>query len=160
MMTFKDRDEEEAVAPLESGPRDPRVRKVIALMQEHYHRDLTLGKMAHSVHLSTWHLCHLFKTETGKPPAQFLKSIRMEEARRLLESTVLSVKEVVNKVGMSDQSHFVKDFKRAYGNTPTRYRSTLGQDQQTRARAVVAAVGSYPPGGNGNQAKPQEQQNE
>ena len=125
MRLKKTGEEETAVAPLGGGPKDPRVRKVIALMQEHYDRDLTLGKLASSVHLSVWHLCHLFKTETGRPPAQFLKSIRMEEARRLLESTLLSVKEVLNKVGMSDQSHFVKDFKKIYGRTPTNYRSAL-----------------------------------
>lgn len=130
-MTLKKREEDGAAAAttttLAGGPKDPRVCKVISLMQEHYDRDLTLGKLADSVHLSVWHLCHLFKTETGRPPAQFLKSIRMEEARRLLESTLLSVKEVLNKVGMSDQSHFVKDFKKIYGRTPTNYRSALAR---------------------------------
>ncbi|HVF27600.1 MAG TPA: AraC family transcriptional regulator [Pyrinomonadaceae bacterium] len=121
------------------------MRKVIALMQEHYNRDLTLGKLADSVHLSVWHLCHLFKTETGKPPAQFLKSIRMEEARRLLESTLLSVKEVVNKVGMNDQSHFVKDFKKVYGHTPTKYRCASSRmSAGTRIGGAVEADFNHP----------------
>ncbi|HEV2705530.1 MAG TPA: AraC family transcriptional regulator [Pyrinomonadaceae bacterium] len=141
-MTLKNTGESE-VSALTTTPdeeaQDPRVRKVIALMRDNYHRELTLGKLADSVQLSVWHLCHLFKNETGKPPAQFLKSIRMEEARRLLESTVLSVKEVINKVGMSDQSHFVKDFKRAYGDTPTRYRSSL-RAEQPRANAAAASA--------------------
>ncbi|HEX8853857.1 MAG TPA: AraC family transcriptional regulator [Pyrinomonadaceae bacterium] len=131
---------EVSTTSLQMEARDPRVRKVIALMRDNYHRELTLGKLAGSVQLSIWHLCHLFKHETGKPPAQYLKSIRMEEARRLLESTVLSVKEVINKVGMSDQSHFVKDFKRAYGDTPTRYRSSRRAEKERPRAPVVAAA--------------------
>lgn len=121
-MKFDTTNAEETAGRCASGAQDPRVRIVIALMRQHYGRALTLARLADAVHLSVWHLCHLFKMETGKPPAQFLKSIRMEEARRLLESTLLSVKEVVNKVGMNDQSHFVKDFKKIYGETPTKYR--------------------------------------
>jgi transcriptional regulator GlxA family with amidase domain len=144
-MTLKNTGESEVSATGSNAEaQDPRVRKVIALMRDNYHRELTLGKLAGSVQLSIWHLCHLFKNETGKPPAQYLKSIRMEEARRLLESTVLSVKEVINKVGMSDQSHFVKDFKRAYGDTPTRYRSSRRADRE-QPRVASAAAASVTP---------------
>ena len=47
----------------------------------------------------------------------------MEQARELLETSYLSVKEVMARVGVADESHFVRDFKKAYGRTPARYRA-------------------------------------
>jgi two-component system response regulator YesN len=94
-------------------------------MEENYQRDLSLEKLAQSVNLSIWHFGHLFKTETGKSPVQYLKTLRLAQAQKLLETTFLSIKEVMTKVGMRDQTHFAKDFKRAYGLTPTRYRASV-----------------------------------
>src|ERR1051325_1362044 len=108
-----------------SAEMDQRVQKVIEFLEEKYKRSVTLAVLAESVHLSVWHLSHLFKAETGSSPARYLKDYRTQEAKRLLETTFLSVKEVVSKVGMGDQSHFAKDFKKAYGLTPTRYRAAV-----------------------------------
>jgi transcriptional regulator GlxA family with amidase domain len=104
---------------------DPRVQKMMAYMEENFQKDLSLEKLAQSVNLSIWHFGHLFKTETGKSPVQYLKSLRLAHARKLLETTFLSIKEVMTKVGMRDQTHFAKDFKRSYGLTPKRYRAAV-----------------------------------
>ena len=65
----------------------------------------------------------LFKAEIGKTPAQYLKSIRMREAQRLLLTTFLSVKEVMNRVGIADESHFGHEFRKTYGLAPSKYRA-------------------------------------
>ncbi|HEX8000411.1 MAG TPA: AraC family transcriptional regulator [Pyrinomonadaceae bacterium] len=106
-------------------PMDARVRKAIAFIEENYQRDLSLERVAAAVHLSIWHLCHLFKSETGQTYVRHLKTVRMQRAKILLEDNLLSIKEVMNKVGMRDQSHFAKDFKRAYGLTPSQFRASL-----------------------------------
>jgi AraC-like DNA-binding protein len=46
----------------------------------------------------------------------------MHDAATLLTSTFLTVKEIMVRVGFSDESHFVRYFKRSYGMTPTQYR--------------------------------------
>jgi AraC-like DNA-binding protein len=102
-----------------------RVRTVIEQMQGDPSQTLTLGKMAESVNLSPPYFCYLFKTITGVPPAKYLKLLRMQEAAVLLTTTFLSVKEIVRRVGLTDESHFVRDFKRYYGVTPSEYRSTV-----------------------------------
>lgn len=104
---------------------DQRVQKVLAFFEESYMRSVTLAEMAETVNLSIWHLSHLFKAETGSSPARYLKTYRLREAKKLLETTFLSVKEIVSKVGLGDQSHFAKDFKKAYGLTPTEYRASV-----------------------------------
>ena len=102
-----------------------RVKRVIELMQGDPSRNFTLGKMAESVNLSPPYFCYLFKTITGVPPAKYLKALRMQQAATLLTTTFLSVKEIVRRVGLTDESHFVRDFKRIYGMTPSEYRNSV-----------------------------------
>jgi AraC-like DNA-binding protein len=108
---------------------DQRVQQAIRLMQENLSRKLIPGEIASAVNLSLAHLRYLFKEETGKSPAQYLRALRMREAGRLLETTFLNVKEVMHRIGVQDESHFTRDFKKVYGMTPAQYRS--------RPRAVV-----------------------
>lgn len=100
-----------------------RVRQVIERMQGDPSRTFSLGEMAQSVNLSPPYFCYLFKSITGVSPAKYLKTLRMQQAATLLTTTFLSVKEIVRAVGCSDESHFVRDFKRIYGVTPSAYRN-------------------------------------
>ena len=101
---------------------DQRVLTVIALMKHDPRQALPLSRLAQTVNLSTTRLCYLFKAETGTPPARYLRALRMQDATTLLVDTFLSVKEIIARVGFTDESHFVKNFKRIYGLTPTEYR--------------------------------------
>jgi AraC-like DNA-binding protein len=101
---------------------DQRVLTVIALMKHDPRQALPLSRLAQTVNLSTGRLWYLFKTETGSPPGRYLKTLRMQHATNLLADTFLSVKEIIARVGFTDESHFVKDFKKIYGVTPTEYR--------------------------------------
>ena len=106
---------------------DPRVEQVIAFIRKNYHRKLTLAEMAATVHLSRFRLSHLFKIDTGTSPERFLSKVRLEEAKRLLEGEFLTVKEVMNQVGISDPSYFTRRFKAAYGVTPAKCRRVLNK---------------------------------
>jgi transcriptional regulator GlxA family with amidase domain len=100
-----------------------RLQKVVYLIQKDLSRKVTLSEMAQAVNLSAEHLRRLFKSEIGMTPVQYQKKLRLLEARRLLESTFLNVQEIMVRVGLSDDSHFVRDFKKIYGLTPAQYRS-------------------------------------
>lgn len=78
--------------------------------------------MAASVNLSYSRLEHLFKAETGITPVSYLKKLRIEKARELLETTFLTNQQIIVKVGICDESHFIRDFKKAYGLQPSQYR--------------------------------------
>jgi transcriptional regulator GlxA family with amidase domain len=100
---------------------DRRVRAVIAFMKGNLHRPLSPAQMAKLVHLSPSHLRQLFKSEIGTSLARYLRQQRMAQAQKLLETTFLSVKEVAANVGITEVSHFVRDFEKAYGVTPARH---------------------------------------
>ncbi len=102
---------------------DQRLQIVIALMKEELHRDISLHELASSVNLSLSRLHHLFKAETGTTPAHYLRFLRMERAKELLEFTFMSVKQIMVSVGVQDRSHFEREFKRMYGLTPTQHRA-------------------------------------
>ena len=101
---------------------DYRVKKVIALMKKYLHQGWSASRLAQFVNISPSRLHQLFKDETGLPPAKYLRQLRMEQAKELLETSYLSVKEVMAQVGVTDESHFVRDFKRSYGCSPAKYR--------------------------------------
>ncbi|HEU4766716.1 MAG TPA: helix-turn-helix transcriptional regulator [Pyrinomonadaceae bacterium] len=92
-------------------------------MREDVRGELSLAEFAQSVNLSVWRLCHIFKSDVGMPPMRYLRLLRMERAKYLLESSFLSVKEIAYRVGLTDESHFVRDFKSTYGSSPALYRS-------------------------------------
>jgi len=97
-------------------------------MREDVRGELSLAEFAQSVNLSVWRLCHIFKTDVGMPPMRYLRGLRMERAKDLLESSFLSVKEIAYRVGLNDESHFVRDFKSTYGSSPALYRLHFRQN--------------------------------
>lgn len=101
---------------------DPRIAHVASFIRDNYHRRLTLTEMADTVNLSRWRLCHLFKESMGTSPERYLTKVRLEKARQLLETEFLTVKEVMNRVGIADASYFARSFKSAYGVTPGKYK--------------------------------------
>lgn len=113
---------------------DSRIQKVLILMENNLHKKQSFKQIARSVNLSLWHLHRLFKAETGMTPAKYLKHLRMQKALNLLETTFFSVKEIMLKIGVRDESHFIRDFKEAYGMTPIRYRTLFLADDSTKTR--------------------------
>ena len=85
------------------------------------------------VNLSPSRFRHLFKQETGTSPAQYLKDIRLDRAEKMLRTTFLSIKQILKQVGIASNAHFVHDFRRKYGATPTAYRR-LHRRKRQRAR--------------------------
>jgi transcriptional regulator GlxA family with amidase domain len=101
---------------------DARIETVLHIMRQSFAEQLSVSTLSAVVNLSPTRLRQLFKHETGRSPMRFLKDLRLQRARQLLDSTFLSVKEVTSLVGLEDVSHFVRDFKKQYGLTPTEFR--------------------------------------
>jgi transcriptional regulator GlxA family with amidase domain len=104
---------------------------VISVLERSFEEHFSQLELAHRVNLSPSRLCHLFKIETGMAPLQYQKALKMEKARHLLETTFLSVKQIMKTVGIRDESHFVRDFKRHYGLSPLAYRAKNQHDSKS-----------------------------
>ena len=65
----------------------------------------------------------------GVAPAQYLKQVRLRQARTLLQHSRLSIKEVAALIGANDLSHFSRDYKALHAESPG----------QTRREALVAS---------------------
>jgi AraC-like DNA-binding protein len=120
---------------------DQRVITVIELLRHNLDREWPIQELARAVNLSPSRLHQLFKEQTGVSPAKYLKVVRLEHAKGLLETSFLSVKEIRNKVGIRDESHFMRDFRSAYGLTPTQYRARHFLD--ARAADEEAVTGQF-----------------
>jgi transcriptional regulator GlxA family with amidase domain len=116
------------------------VQAAMLYIEEHCSAVLSLDNVAKSLNLSGSRLRHLFKDDIGLPPTKYLKRLRMQRAKDLLTSTFLSVKEINTKVGGTDLSHFVRNFKTAYGMSPLRYRLSMLKRNHGRLVAGFAAA--------------------
>jgi transcriptional regulator GlxA family with amidase domain len=82
----------------------------------------TMAELSRAVNLSRAHLTRLFRRETGMSPACFGRTLRLDYARRLLQTSFLSIKQVMAASGWNDPSHFSREFKRRHGKSPLAFR--------------------------------------
>ena len=115
---------------------DQRIASVINSMETAIDGRLTVTALAAAVNLSPSRLTVLFRCETGVSPARYLRALRMERARHLLERTFLTVKEVMAFVGVHDPSHFARDFSRYHGVPPSRLRERSWPPDSSRRQQV------------------------
>lgn len=100
---------------------DQRVQAVLDLLGESIDTKPPVKELADAVNLSPSHLRRVFKAETGIPLNRYLKSLRLQKSKELIEHTFLNMKQVMFAVGVKDKSQFARDFKRLTGFTPTQY---------------------------------------
>jgi transcriptional regulator GlxA family with amidase domain len=106
------------------SPRmDERVEKAVLFMEGNCHRKLSLRQIAAGVGMSRSRLSALFVMHFEVSPMRFLKAIRMRQAKALLQSSSLNIKEIAAYAGFNDMSHFVRDYGRLYGQSPTMTRN-------------------------------------
>ena len=106
---------------------DARIVVISLVIADGLRVSMRRAELCRSVNLSPSRLQHLFKSEMGQTLEQYRKDARMHEARLLLRTTLLSVKEIMHRVGVSSASHFAHDFREACGLSPTEYRSRAQQ---------------------------------
>ena len=91
---------------------------VLQLMERHRNEPLSVVDLARAVNVSPSYLRRLFRSQFGESPSQYDRNVRLDQARELILTTFLSVKEVMVAVGWRDPSHFSREFKRRHGVGP------------------------------------------
>lgn len=100
------------------------VDMVKSYIDTHYGEDLDLVSLAEKVYLSPQYLSTLFKRVTGWGINKYIKTIRMEKAKDLLENTNIKVVDLCTAVGFRNLSYFCQNFREFYGETPEQYRKS------------------------------------
>ncbi len=108
--------------------RDHAVKQAIATMRERFHEPLTLQDIADVAQLSPFHFNRVFRSMIGLPPSVYLAAIRIEQAKKLLLTTDLSVTNVCFDVGYKSLGTFTTRFTQFVGTTPTGLRQ-LAHDE-------------------------------
>ncbi len=97
----------------------------------------SMKSLAESLNISASRLRRIFKQKTGTPFGKYLKIARLGKARQLLQETNLSVKQVRIEVGLFDHSHFARDYKKQFSESPTGTR-------RARTHAKTVAITEAP----------------
>jgi AraC-like DNA-binding protein len=107
---------------------DQRLHPAAAIMpainhiQGHFREQIRIPELARACHLSVSQLHRAFKEHFRQTPLQFVLKLRMQAACRLLRSSSLSVAEIADECGFSDQNYFARHFRKVVGQTPTGFR--------------------------------------
>ena len=107
---------------------DPIIQKSIAYIRENYKSDITLDDVAKHISLSRVYFCSYFKKVTGDNFINELNRYRIEEAKKLLVSTDITISSIAEEVGYKSIPYFYKTFTKFTGQAPTEYRTAFRRD--------------------------------
>lgn len=105
---------------------DERVMKAVRFLEQHFQERVSLKDVAQAIGLTPWQLVRAFRTAVGVSPRAYLVQCRLRHARRLMASGTgrrsRSLGQVAIETGFCDQAHLTRHFRRAFGQTPGRWR--------------------------------------
>ena len=99
------------------------VGMAVDYITEHFREGVTLRQVAADCHVNTSYLGQIFRKETGSAFTDYVNTLRIQEAGRLLADPTLKVYEIAQQVGFTDYHYFLKIFKKVTGRSPTDLRN-------------------------------------
>ncbi len=102
-----------------------KIQQAVLYIRENYDKDLNMAVVSNHISMNYSLFSYAFKQYTGNNFVNFLKDIRMEKAKELLENTDLRIVEISQKIGYENEKHFMKIFKVTCGVSPTEYRKNM-----------------------------------
>jgi len=107
---------------------DPRawraIRKAVRVCEANFHRPVGLAEVSAAVGYSPSHLSRLISSHLGHPFQDHIRTLRVNAAKQLLESSEMAVGEIARSLGYADVSYFSHAFSRATGMSPRSYRKS------------------------------------
>ena len=106
----------------EEGPEGKHYARLTAYIRNEYMNDISLDSAGEALNMSPSYIGLVFRKVGGTSFLKYLTDIRMEEAKRLLSTTDLTLREIGQRVGIENQNTLIRTFKKAEGVTPGQYR--------------------------------------
>ncbi len=104
--------------------KNPHLKKAVIFIESHYQENITLESITKAASMNHSTLTQLFKQELSMTPIEYLWQYRITVAKRHLEFTSLSVKEISMRCGFKTIQHFSRKFEEVTNSTPTAFRDT------------------------------------
>lgn len=98
------------------------IKEALAFIEQNFQNDISVEDIASVCKLNRSYFGKIFKNAIGKSPQEFLLNYRMIKATELLKLTQLSIGDISNAVGYTNQLHFSRAFKNVYGVSPREWR--------------------------------------
>ncbi|MCR5474073.1 MAG: AraC family transcriptional regulator [Lachnospiraceae bacterium] len=112
---------EESVCDTLTKERLNSVKNVLDFISDNYSDSISLGRLARIAGMNPKYFCRYFKSMTGRTPIDYLNYYRVECACEMLSTKNISVKETAISCGFSDESYFVKTFRKYRNTTPKQF---------------------------------------
>ena len=94
------------------------LRQIRSYIDAHIGERISLDDLAHLAGVSRFHFARQFRLSTGESPMGYLRRVRIERSKSILQSRETTIAEVAATLGFSDQSHFTRTFGRLVGVSP------------------------------------------
>ncbi|MFY0653779.1 MAG: helix-turn-helix domain-containing protein [Cyclobacteriaceae bacterium] len=114
-----------------NGQKDHKDKEIIDVqkhIEQHYADKISVEKMASRVATSSRNFVRRFKKATNNTPIEYIQRVRIEAAKKSLESTTQTVLQVMLSSGYNDDKTFRTLFKRYAGLTPLEYRNKYNRE--------------------------------
>lgn len=112
---------------------------------EHYHEPAPVAGMVRLSGLAERSFKRRFQQATGMAPLEYVHTLRIEEAKQMLEATELPIEAIANEVGYEDASFFARLFRRKVNLTPAAYRRRFSAMRRALQRHDVPDTRSAAP---------------
>jgi transcriptional regulator GlxA family with amidase domain len=99
------------------------IRKLLLWMSENVQADLSVAALARRANMSERTFARVFTAETRFTPAAYVERLRIDAARRSLETSKKSVKQIARLCGFGTAETMHRAFRRGVGSTPLEYRA-------------------------------------
>lgn len=108
---------------------DRKMQMAVEYIAENYNKDLNMAVVSNYLSMNYSQFSYSFKQYTGESFVNYLKEIRIREAKRLLAETDLKVQEISMMVGYENEKHFMKTFRSQCGVSATEYRKNMKKEE-------------------------------
>lgn len=122
--------------------KDAAIQNCQSWIAENYQADSPVAAMAKIAGLAERSFKRRFEQATGMSPLEYVHTLRLEEAKQLLEASELPVEAVAEEVGYQDSSFFGRLFRRKVGLTPAQYRRRFGSLRRGLLTQAAATRGA------------------
>lgn len=115
----------ESICESDDSEAKMKIKAAVEYVKENYMKDLNMAVVSNYISMNYSMLSYLFKQYTGTNFVNYLKDIRIREAKKLLTETDMKIIEVSRAVGYDNEKHFMKTFRAECGVSPGEFRKNM-----------------------------------